>query len=235
MTRVETIVLPGMNGTRLLLRDFCKAAPDSHVASSVALPSRTVAGGYPGIARHVAKSLPQDGQVLLVAESFSGPVAVNIAAHHFERVLGVVLVATFVDPPTPWPARFLPWRFMFRLPLPTFVARWAFVGKDASIGSIRELRESVRDVPPAVLADRIKHVMYVDETAALKQCRCPLLYIRPTADRLVPERCWHTIRRLRPDAKLAEIDGPHLILQRKPKEAWRHIAEFTREISRPNR
>ena len=50
-------------------------------------------------------------------------------------------------------------------------------------------------------------------------------------DRLVPERCWQTIKALRPDAKLAEIEGPHFILQQKPREAWQHITEFTREIT----
>lgn len=230
MSPIRTIVLPGMDGTGKLLRRFCQAAPDSHAVSAIALPAKRM-DGFRSLARHVANELPIDERVLLVAESFSGPIAVNVAADYHDRVIGIVLVATFVDPPTPFVARLVPWNLVFRCPLPRLAARIALVGKDASNDDIREIRNAVRDVPPAVMSDRVKQLITLDETASLKKCRCPLLYLRATADRLVPERCWRTIRALRPDAKLAEIEGPHFILQQKPREVWRHITEFTREIT----
>ena len=229
MAAIETFVLPGMDGTTKLLRKFCELAPDSHNVAAVALPPR-VMSGFQSLASHVAEMLPRNDKVLLVAESFSGPIAVNVAAHHPERVIGLVLVATFVDSPVPAVARIVPWTLIFRCPLPKFAARIALVGNESSTDDIHEIQDVARAVSPEVVAGRLKMLMTLDETASLKKCKCPLLYIRPTADRLVPERCWETIRDLRPDARLAEIDGPHFILQRKPTEAWQHIAEFSLEI-----
>lgn len=229
MTDMTTVVLPGMDGTGRLLQRFRDAAPASHSVDVVALPQEIVTG-FADLAERVVTRFP-DERLLLVAESFSGPVAVNVAARFPDRIVGLVLVATFVDSPVPAGARFIPWRWLFRLPLPAAVARFALVGPSATLAQIRELRGAIRDVPAGLLADRVHRLIALDERETVRQCRCPLLYLRPNVDRLVPERCVNTLQQLRPDTICVEIDGPHLILQQNPAAAWQAIAEFTEAIA----
>jgi pimeloyl-ACP methyl ester carboxylesterase len=49
-------------------------------------------------------------------------------------------------------------------------------------------------------------------------------------DRVVPRRCRDEMAKVRPDALISEIDGPHLLLQARPVEAWRAIMPFIERL-----
>ena len=227
---ISTVLLPGLHGTELLFQSFRLAAPAGFDVTVWPLPTCTFTS-YRALAKRIADQLPSGEKVFLVAESFSGPLAVTIAAEHPAKIAGLVLVATFVDSPLPRGAGLIPWSVVFRLPLPAFAARLTFLGPDASVNEIRELRDAVRGVSAHLLASRLRLVQSVNVTRELAACDCPLLYIRPTADRLVPMRCLDRIVSLRKDTRVVAIDGPHLILQKEPAAAWRHIADFCRQIA----
>jgi hypothetical protein len=70
---------------------------------------------------------------MLVAESFSGPLAVLVAAQ-CESVAGWVLVATFVESPLPSVIRHCP-QFMWRNPPPAFLLPAVLTGGDAPLAA----------------------------------------------------------------------------------------------------
>src|SRR5687768_4116314 len=94
----QTILLPGLDGTGDLFAPFVAAAPSGFPVQCVRLPDDSQRS-YEELAEWVCARLPAE-PVALIAESFSGPLAVLIA-DRCARVAAVVLCASFVKPP--WP------------------------------------------------------------------------------------------------------------------------------------
>jgi pimeloyl-ACP methyl ester carboxylesterase len=223
---VNTVIaLPGLHGSTALFEPLRAHCPDDIVLRTIELPA-DAAASYDELEQVVAERLP-DEPVCLVAESFSGPLAVRLASSH--RVEALVLCATFVRSPIPWAARALPWRALFSVRPPLLAISAMLTGGDKSLA--RALRAEIGKVPAAVLADRARQVGVVDATQQLSRVSCPMLYIRASRDRLVSKRSLEEIRRARPDLRVSEIDAPHLVLQTHPAQCWRAICQFLAEMA----
>lgn len=188
---------------------------------------------YGSLADVVGERITDDAPMILLGESFGGPLAIRLASRKPKSLIGVVLVATFVTPPAPSIARFLPWRLGFRIRAPLYAIRAALAGKTASGDLLRRAREVVREVRADVLAARVRSTLTVDARDWLKDCRTPILYLAGKKDRLVKSRSFEAIQKLRPDVVRREIDAPHFVLQIAPAEAWRAIRNFVAEQCSP--
>ncbi len=237
MTKHPVIVLPGLDGTTGMLSSFRDSAPADCEVSLVDLPPDL--STYDSLAKSLADSLTSlfsdSHPCTLVAESFSGPLAVMLAAQFPQSITRLVLAASFVSPPVPRLAKFVPWSLLFRIPMPAFAAhQWMLgrgaVGRGGDRTLVRQLQQTVRSVPSRLLAERVQEVIRVDVRTLLQELSCPVMYLRPLQDRLIPERCVREIRTSRPDAVLAELDGPHLVLETRPQEAWEKIREFVGRV-----
>jgi len=49
-------------------------------------------------------------------------------------------------------------------------------------------------------------------------------------DKVVPKSCLEEIQRIKPDIRVAQIDGPHLILQREPEQSANIVAKFIEDF-----
>jgi pimeloyl-[acyl-carrier protein] methyl ester esterase len=229
MTRV--VLLPGMDGTgrlfRGLFRGFVEHAPAGFAPEPVTLPAQPMA--HDALARRLGPALGLDGGCILVAESYSGPLALRLAAEHPVRAL--VLCNSFVAPPHHRALRLLALPLLFRLGPPRAAIRRFFVGPSASPALVDEVGAAVRSVPPRVLAARLAEVLSADAGEWLARCTAPLLYLRGTDDRLVPEAA---VRRITDacSARVARIPGPHLLLQAAPAAAWAAITRFLDDLDR---
>src|SRR5438874_1223572 len=115
--------------------------------------------------------------MVLVAESFSGPLALRLASARPSRIKAVVLCASFVCLPAPRWLRHLVGPLLFRLPMPAPAVRRFMTGRSASDSLVREVRNSIRRVRPHVLAQRMREILDVDCADALRQCPAPVLYL----------------------------------------------------------
>jgi pimeloyl-ACP methyl ester carboxylesterase len=176
---------------------------------------------------HARAAAPREGAWLAVAESFSGPVAVRLAAERPPGLVGVVLVATFVTPPvgrlTRWGARVLA-PVAFRLRPPLRALRIWLTGGDAALA--RQVRDAVGTVRPAVLRARLRAVLQVDVRSALAACPVRVLYLRGVRDRLVPRRSGAEVAVHAPRIRVADLDAPHLVLQSAPAAALAAIRDW---------
>jgi len=168
------------------------------------------------------------GPFAVVAESFSGPLGIRLAAKHPDQVRALVLVATFVR----CPSRIAPWmlallgRHLFRVRLPDLVLRFGLIGMDATVEEVGDLRAALLAVDPGVLAARLGEIASVDVSNEFARGTAPLLYIAGRRDRLVGAGVMAQMKRLRSDMRTHVLDAPHQILQRKPGEAAQLISEF---------
>jgi pimeloyl-ACP methyl ester carboxylesterase len=183
--------------------------------------------GYTALAQRMSETLALAPDDVLVAESFSGPLAVLLAAR--TRVAALVLVNSFVVPPRSRLWRHLAHTVFFRLPPPNAVLRRYFLGENASDKQLSEMRRAIRAQPPEVLATRLASIFEVDVRAELAQGRVLLLDLRGSEDLLVLPQSRTTIVATAPDRVSAvTVQGPHLLLEAAPVLAWQAITEFLR-------
>lgn len=230
---MRLVLLPGMDGTGRLFEPLLASLPPSLPATAVAYPP-DLPLGYDGLLS-VVEAATGDGPFVVVGESFSGPLALMLASRRPVGLRGVVLCTSFVRFPLAVPERWRgvvrPWVFRFQ---PLWLLSWVLLGRHGFGRLGRLLREAVRSVSPAVLAARAAAVVGVDVTAELRGCPVPLLYLRAAGDRVVRLGCWEAVRAVRPDAEVAVLPGPHLVLQVSPAESASVLAAFCDRVSSPN-
>lgn len=225
VSSTNIILLPGLDGTAQLFKRFIAAAPPHFSPTPVPLPPEPLA--YAELADRVARMLPP-GPVVIIAESYSGPLAVAITERR--PVKGMVLCNSFVSAPRARALRWLALPSVMNLRPPALLLRRYLVGVDADDALVREVATTISSVAPSVLACRIGSVLTLDAAPAFAKCTVPTLYLRGSDDRLVPDSAWRRMSRLRPLA-IATIPGPHLLLQAKPAAAWAAILPFIDSLS----
>jgi pimeloyl-ACP methyl ester carboxylesterase len=221
-------LLPGLDGTARLLAPFVKAARDAGFAdvAAIAYPTDRVLA-YDALEALAREALPRAAPFVLLGESFSGPVAIAIAADPPPNLRGLVLSTTFAKAPLPVPsplaafARIAPVRT-----LPTAALSFALFGRWATPALRRELRDALDTVAPAVLRARAEAAMRVDVRDRLARIRVPALCLRAAHDRLLRPGAQRALCASLSDAREVAIDGPHLLLQTRTQTAVDAVARF---------
>lgn len=224
---MKLVLLPGLDGTGLLFDPLVQVLP-SHLSPVVISYPNDKSLSYAELASLVKQQLPVNGDYVLLGESFSGPVAIEISATHPANLKALVLSTTFVSNPAlvPQSMSSLLHGLFFRLELPQFVINRYLLGKKPPIPLVETFRRALRTVPPAVLAFRMRNVMNTDVRRPFAACSLPILYLLATHDRLVKRRSLAQMQEIKPEMSCVEIEGPHLLLQREPSRCVEAIAHY---------
>lgn len=218
----NVVLLPGLDGTAALFEPFVAEAPSWAVPIPVALPNAQL-GSYDAIADGLAHHFADLSKFMLVAESFSGPLAIKIATRYAERCTALILCASFVTSPVPvWAHRF-PWAALFSIRLPTWAIRRYLLEPGSSSALISAVKHAIGSTSPLVLRSRIQLLANLDSSTDLAKLQTPVAYLRATRDRLVSPSTVKVVLDNREDIAVAEIDGPHLLLQTRPARCWAAI------------
>ncbi len=219
---MKVVLLPGMDGTGRLFAAFREAVPDTMVTNTVEYGTATTDADLLRCVR-----IPEE-PFAIVAESFSGALAVQIGATAPAQLKAIVLVASFMRRPRNLPHWFAATvsPMLFTFSPPRWAVRWALLGPDAPEADVVRFRETLRSVPAEVLTSRLRSILGKDVTNSFAQCRIPILFVQAKADRVVPLRVLHELLSVRPGLEHVTIDGPHLLLQRRPLESAAVIVPF---------
>ncbi|MFI5165675.1 MAG: alpha/beta fold hydrolase [Thermoanaerobaculales bacterium] len=233
MPDISLVLLPGLDGTGIAFRPLLGALPAWIGPQVHAYPGATPAT-YEQLLAKVLAALPRDAEFALLGESFSGPLALRAAATRPRGLHAVVLCASFVRNPMPWLphwaaplVRPFPFRFY---PVVTVLKRW--FGRFSTPELRALLAEALAGVERPVLAARVRALLQVDASDALRACPVPILYLAGSHDCLVPKRNLRLIQTLRPDAQVAWLNAPHVLLQTQPVAAAQAIAAFLATVER---
>ena len=225
---LTTLLLPGMHGTSRLFDRLLRVLPDGLTPRVISYPTDEVLG-YDELLERI--EIPNE-PFAIVAESYSGPIAIRLAARGPANLRGLVLVASFARSPRPmiprWATGFV-WPWLFNIPLPQVGLRRFLLGDDAPPEQIAEICEEQRRCRPEVSAARVRDVLTVDVRDDLRRITVPILYLVGRRDRVVPPRVVRELKRLRPDIEVVVLDSPHAVLQRRPAEAAAAIGRFLLE------
>jgi pimeloyl-[acyl-carrier protein] methyl ester esterase len=225
------VLLPGIDGTGKFLREFAQALRPGVEPLIVPYPSDR-ALGYDELEALVLAALPADRPYALLGESFSGPVAIRIAARSPPGLLALVLCTTFASNPFPWAKWALPLAALLPLKaLPRWVRAPLMWGSASPRRAPAQADRAIAGVSPAVIRRRIAAILAVNESAALARIRVPTLVLIARHDRVISRAAARRIADELPGARLAQIDGPHLLLQTQPAQCAAAVLKFMREAS----
>lgn len=179
MAPKHLVLLPGLDGTGELFVDFIAALPESWTATTVTYPTDRFLA-YADLRPFVGAAVPQLERFVLVAESFSAPLAVWYAATDPPNLAAVVICAGFVrNPLHSWSeavkALAKPW--LFKLKPPRIFVEYFLLGPHAPWSLLQRLRHALQMVSPNVLSGRVKEALDCDARDDLRQTTVPLLYL----------------------------------------------------------
>lgn len=86
-------------------------------------------------------------------------------------------------------------------------------------------------LPPAIMRARLACLGTVDVRPLLNRVAAPVLYLRASQDRIVSARLGRELTSQLSNVTVAEIKGPHLLLQARPRECAAAISKFIEDES----
>jgi pimeloyl-ACP methyl ester carboxylesterase len=223
------VLLPGMDGTGTLFQPFQEAMGEVVLSLVVSYPGDTWLS-HKQLVSLVLGALPTERPYVLLAESFSGPVAISVASQKPSGLCGLVLCAPFVKSPYPSCLNILAKLPLFRVSIPHPVLRWFFTDTECSASLVQMVSKSIQSVRPEVLQKRLQDLLSVDVTDSLSRCELPVVYIFGTRDRLLNNRGQRQVAAANANIQIVSIEeGPHLLLQCRPHEVARAVQPFLKE------
>jgi pimeloyl-ACP methyl ester carboxylesterase len=224
-------MLPGLDGTGKLLAGFIEAL-GRHVEARIIEYPLGEPLGYDELELLVRAALPADRPFVLLGESFGGPLAIRIAAAPPDQLRGLVLCATFARTPYPLPrwagslASLVPVKGLprwLRAPL-----MWGSAQADAAPA---ESDRATAPVSRAVMRRRLRALLEVDVRDCLGRITHPALILYGLGDRILPRSAANSLAAAVPNAELAPIEGPHLLLQSTPLECAAAVSRWLTSLT----
>jgi pimeloyl-ACP methyl ester carboxylesterase len=215
-----------MDGTGDLFQPFL-AALSPHFKSIVVQYPSSVPLDYEDLIGLVRDQLPAEDEFFILGESFSGPLAVSLAVQAPSNLRGLILCASFVRCPLPWPAmwqpltRLLPIRF-----IPVGILSLPLLGRFGNSWARRLLATALAKVHANVLRARLRAALTVDVREQVVAIKVPFLYLQASADWVVPKSASVAIRQVAPALQVVELEGPHMLLQISPNAAAEAVEAF---------
>ncbi len=223
---VALVLLPGLDGTGLLFKEFVVSLGSDINVIVATYPPDTVLD-YSELESVARSFLPHDQPYFLLAESFSGPIAISIAASSPPGLLGIVLSCSFARNPLPLLGVFRPVLGVTPVAaLPMAMLSFFVLGRFATPLLRGDLAKSLSLVSIEVLRARAGAALSVNVLSALSHIGVPVLYLRASEDRIVSRSSSELIVSLALHTKVVEFPAPHFLLQVLPSETAAAVAEF---------
>lgn len=188
---------------------------------------------YAELEQRVRAELPITEPYVLLAESYSGPIGISIAASAPAGLCGLILCCTFARNPVP--ALSLLWSLVNVAPVqaaPIWFASHLLMGRFATAQARQSLAEALLEVDQTVMRERMKAVLAVDVVNQLAAVKVPTLYLQARQDRLVGPAALRLIQTKLPTIEVARLEGPHFLLQTASEAAARVVLAFARRLGR---
>jgi pimeloyl-ACP methyl ester carboxylesterase len=220
------VLLPGIDGTGQLFENLLAALPLEIKSIVVRYPTASVLS-YEELITLADMQIPKNIPYVLLGESFSGPIAIALAARAGEQLKAVILCCNFAVNPRPILST---WSFLVPsmkvvdklLHMLSMLLMSGF--KNESVYEL--LKTTLPNISPEMMRARLDAVIGVNCLAELAKLNLPILYLKGKHDHLVPASAYKTIVKFAKHLTLVEIDAPHLLLQIATKEAVEKIHIF---------
>lgn len=228
------VLLPGLDGTGKLFKPFLNALPLDIRTQVIVYPPDQLLSLHQ-YAEFVKNQLPP-GHIILLAESFSGPVLLTLLSILEKPVATAIFCASFAEPPRPLLlqlAALVAYTGPLLRAMPDFLLRRFCLGTAVNTEQLELARETLSMVPPRILAHRLE--LLAERHCFLKtQFKTPCYFLQATNDRLIPHKAVNWFRNHFESLHLEKLAGPHFLLQAKSQECSRLATGIFRAINNMN-
>jgi len=218
--KTDVVLLPGLHGTTALFDTFIRLAPAWARCRAVPLPAEGPQD-FDTLAQTLYQSLRSLEGIVLVAESFSGPIAARLSRLLTTKVALLVLCNPLVEASLVIPPRLAVSLLSLRF-LPAWSVGLLMAGGSSTLGTA--ILHEVRSLPNDTLLKRIEVAQWSGPRDLVDHAHPPLLAIISNADFLVAASSRNAALSSIPFTTIAELQGPHLIIQARPTEVWTAIS-----------
>ena len=208
---MKVVLLPGLDGTGELFEPLIEMLPKSIKVQTISYDLNKKQS-YSELIKYVILNLPQENFILL-AESFSGPIAYQVALSKPKQLKSLIVVATFLENPRPFLLKFLPTRVL-DLTIPILLIKLFFLGFSTKIEIINLFKIAIKKVPPSVIAFRLDEITKLK--LAQKKLDIKTTYIQASNDKLVPSKSLKNWQNICSEISVFKVSGEHFILQSNP-------------------
>ena len=114
LDEIELVFLPGLDGTGLSYGPLGEAMPENVRVTVVRYPTDQKLS-FGELVQCAYEQLPRNKPLVLIAESFSGPIAISLASSFPSHIKGIIFCATFMKFARPFllgPAKYVPLAFL---------------------------------------------------------------------------------------------------------------------------
>lgn len=225
---MPVILLPGLDGTGELRADIAKEIAQERPVEIIAYPAER-ALDYDVLTAYVLTCVPVNGPFVILGESFSGPIAIEIAARS-EQVRGLILASSFARHPLP--KFFAHFTSLLRLKwLPhSFIVAVLF-GRTGTPELKARFEKILRVLPEKIIQQRAAAALRVDKLNRLRDVKAPIMCLHGRFDWLVRRKSIEEIVAMRPDCQICWFDAAHMLLETHPEQAAKAINRFCRELT----
>ncbi|MFA5955666.1 alpha/beta fold hydrolase [Hyphomicrobium sp.] len=224
----EIVLLPGLDGTGELF-DRLAARLEPELDVKIVRYPQDPSLGYAGYAEIVRNEIG-NRSVYLLGESFSGPVAVRVAAQLGQQVQGIILAATFLK--NPWPGALLRRAALVNpRSTPAKIRDAILMGDYGDPELVSKIGEIVQTLSRRVRAARVRAVADVDVRDDFARLACRILVLHGRGDWLVRKSPIQLAVSEKGMARMVVLPGAHMLLQTRSAEAAAEIIHFTKSTA----
>ena len=220
--------MPGLDGTGKLFEPIIPLLKPHFALQIITYPNLDK---FTDFVDCVLNQLPPSAGFSLVAESFSGPVALAVMAHRPDRIGPSVLSASFARSPLAELTRmsnYIPDQ-MFSIGALGQFCLDVYELEDEDFSETQPLPLNITEqLDGSLLKNRISALSRIDISALLPGIEIPILYLHGLQDRIVSEKDALMLQKNLPNITRVDIDGPHLLLQTRPQQCAELILKHVR-------
>lgn len=216
----KVLLLPGMDGTGTLFKPLLDLIPNYYEVEVVSL-IQEVDISYEYQAETILKQIEKD--VVIVAESYSGVIALEMLKKGSPFIKHVIFMASFIAPPSLLSkfGRVVPsFVFSFTQKNNSVIHRFLF-GRYGSDDLCRLFDSVMEKVDAKLLTFRLGQIATLKKQN--QQLNCPCTLIQARQDNLVSYRTVNAFKAVFNNLDLSVVEGTHFLIQTNPYECWQLI------------
>ena len=224
------LLLPGMDGTGELFRPLLKRMPEGRAVRTIRYPT-SLPLTYPELERFVLSHLAASAseRIVLVAESFSGPIALRLSTNSGLNLRAVVIVSSFASRPFGLWGHVLSWfsaPLLSRNRIHPRLLRTFLLGNKAADELVTATAQVISRVAPSVLAGRLRDALTSSYCSLPIAPTTRVIALFSKRDRLLGERGRKSILKVCPTIETYMLDAPHFALQVAPEQIVHKLDEL---------
>jgi pimeloyl-ACP methyl ester carboxylesterase len=226
---MKMILLPGLDGTGKLFQPLLEKLPPDMDILVISYPNNKLLS-YNELVDYVLLYLPTNEKFILVAESFSGPIAYRISQQKNENLASIVFIATFLEQPRPTISKFLikfPLKYIFKFSAPIVILRYIFFSNNTDKRILQTFRKILKSIPVETTIYRIQQISILQR--ALVKVDMNVYYILAKKDKIIPHKVINSFQNIFNKVKIYSLNSEHLVLQSFPMECSDIIINIVNE------